>query len=122
MKYYRHVNWDYLDWATFFGFIARPEPIIHQLYSEPLQKFRLAARGHGKIIPPTEHRARVESHFDPATRRLVLYDQLNPAYAKYYTEAEVRRLLADAGFEDVRLYHRHGYSWAAIGRKAGTGA
>jgi len=65
MKYYRHVNWDYLDWATFFGFLARPEPIIHQLYSEPLQKFRLAARGHGKIIPPTEHRARIERHFDP---------------------------------------------------------
>ncbi len=65
MKYFRHVNWDYLDWATFFGFLARPEPIIHHLYSEPLQKFRLAARGHGKIRPPTEHRARIETYFDP---------------------------------------------------------
>ncbi len=65
MKYYRHVNWAYLDWATFFGFIGKAEPVIHQLYSEPLQKFRLAARGHGKIVPPTEHRARIEAHFDP---------------------------------------------------------
>ena len=65
MKYYRHVNWAYLDWAAFFGFIGRAEPVIHQLYSEPLQKFRLAARGHGKIIPPTEHRARVATYFDP---------------------------------------------------------
>jgi sulfite dehydrogenase (quinone) subunit SoeA len=65
MKYYRHVNWDYLDWATFFGFMGKPEPIIHQLYSEPLQKFRLAAQGHGKILPPVEHRPRIRKYFDP---------------------------------------------------------
>ena len=65
MKYYRHVNWDYLDWATFFGFMGKPEPIIHQLYSEPLQKFRLAGQGHGKILPPVEHRQRIKTYFDP---------------------------------------------------------
>ena len=65
MKYYRHVNWDYLDWATFFGFMGKPEPIIHQLYCEPLQKFRLAAQGHGKNVPPAEHRARIRKYFDP---------------------------------------------------------
>ena len=64
-KYYKHVNWDYLDWATFMGFLARPEPIIHQLYSEPLQKFRLAARGFGAVTPPAEHRNRIETYFDP---------------------------------------------------------
>ena len=64
-KYYKHVNWDYLDWATFMGFLARPEPIIHQLYSEPLQKFRLAARGFGAVTPPAEHRSRIETYFDP---------------------------------------------------------
>jgi anaerobic selenocysteine-containing dehydrogenase len=65
MKYYRHVNWDYLDWATFFGFLPRPEPIIHQLYSETLQKFRLAAQGHGKVTVPEQHRNRIETYFDP---------------------------------------------------------
>ena len=65
MKYYRHVNWDYLDWATFFGFLPRPEPIIHQLYSETLQKFRLAAQGHGKVNVPEQHKARIETYFDP---------------------------------------------------------
>ncbi len=65
MKYYRHVNWDYLDWATFFGFLPRPEPIIHQIYSETLQKFRLAAQGHGAVLPPPEHRVRVATYFDP---------------------------------------------------------
>ena len=65
MKYYRHVNWDYLDWATFFGFLPRPEPIIHHVYSETLQKFRLAARGHGKVVPPDHHKERIETYFDP---------------------------------------------------------
>ena len=65
MKYYRHVNWAYLDWATFFGFIGKPDPVIHQLYVEPLQKFRLAARGHGKVVPPAQHRQRIAEHFDP---------------------------------------------------------
>ena len=50
-------------------------------------------------------------------RRLVIYDQLNPAYAKYYRRAEAEALLADAGFTDIRLEHRHGYSWTVIGTK-----
>ncbi len=48
--------------------------------------------------------------------RLVIVDQLNPRWAKYYTEAEARNLLADAGFHDIRLHHRHGYSWTVSGR------
>ena len=50
-------------------------------------------------------------------RRLTIYDQLNPAYAKYYTRAEALALLADAGFADVDTWHRHGYSWSVTGRK-----
>jgi SAM-dependent methyltransferase len=44
--------------------------------------------------------------------RLVVYDQLKPAYAKYYRREEVEDLFAAAGYRDIRLYHRHGYSWA----------
>jgi sulfite dehydrogenase (quinone) subunit SoeA len=65
MKYYRHVNWDYLDWASFFGFLGKAEPVVHQLYLEPLQKFRRAARGHGAVLPPAQHRDRIERYFDP---------------------------------------------------------
>ena len=50
-------------------------------------------------------------------RRLVIYDQLNPAYAKYYRRGEAQALLERAGFEDVRIHHRHGYSWTVIGRR-----
>ena len=53
--------------------------------------------------------------FTPARRVEVIYDQLKPAYAKYYTREEARALLASAGFSDVRLHHRHGYSWTVTG-------
>jgi SAM-dependent methyltransferase len=52
-------------------------------------------------------------------RCLVVYDQLNPTYAKYYTRPGAEQLLAGVGFVDVRSHHRHGYSWAVVGRKPG---
>ena len=58
--------------------------------------------------------------FDRKTRRLVLYDQLNPTDAKYYVAAEASALLERAGFIDVKLYHRHYYSWAVTGRRPST--
>ena len=65
MRYYRHVNRDYIEWALEKGFRLTPTPAIFQLYSEPIQKMRLAARGHGGLQPPEQHRARVETYFDP---------------------------------------------------------
>jgi hypothetical protein len=50
-------------------------------------------------------------------RYLNIYDQLNPAYAKYYRRDEAIALLADAGFVDVRVHHRHGYSWTVRGTR-----
>lgn len=54
-----------------------------------------------------------------ANRRLTIFDQLNPSYAKYYRRDEAEALFTAAGFTDVRLYHRHGYSWSIIGTKPG---
>jgi len=53
----------------------------------------------------------------PAKRRLIIYDQLNPAYAKYYTQFEAKKLLSDGKFVNIRIHHRHGYSWTVIGTK-----
>ncbi|MEA3219916.1 molybdopterin oxidoreductase family protein [Immundisolibacter sp.] len=64
-RYFKHANRDYLDYAARMGFIDSAEPIILQIYSEVLQKFRLAARGHGPVTPPVAERARVETYFDP---------------------------------------------------------
>lgn len=48
-------------------------------------------------------------------RYLTIYDQLNPAYARYYRREEALELFRAAGFADVQLHHRHGYSWAVTG-------
>lgn len=64
-RYFKMANRDYLQWARGFGFIAGDTPIVLQLYSETLQKFRLAAQGHGALQPPEAHRARVATYFDP---------------------------------------------------------
>ena len=63
--YYKHANRAYLDNAVAMGLIGNADPIILQLYVEPLQKFRLAAQGHGDVVPPERLRARIVTHFDP---------------------------------------------------------
>ena len=63
--YYRMANRDYLAWAQSMGFVASTEPITMQLYCEVLQRFRLAAQGHGAMQPPESERARVARYFDP---------------------------------------------------------
>jgi anaerobic selenocysteine-containing dehydrogenase len=63
--FYRFANRDYLQWAQRMGFVGSTEPITLQLYCETLQRFRLAAQGHGAVQPPERERARVEKYFDP---------------------------------------------------------
>ncbi len=63
--YYRFANRDYLKWAQSMGFAASTEPVTMQLYCEVLQRFRLAALGHGDVRPPESERGRVERFFDP---------------------------------------------------------
>lgn len=64
-RYFKMANQAYLDWAVAMGFLGKAEPITMQLYSEPVQKFRNAARGHGAVQPPEDLRSRVEESFDP---------------------------------------------------------
>jgi SAM-dependent methyltransferase len=76
-----------------------------------------------RIVPlPLRHYLQtVYSRLAPDKRRLVIYDQLNPAYAKYYREHEARSLLEQNGFRNVRTYHRHGYSWSVTGEPSRSG-
>ncbi|MEW8500187.1 MAG: sulfite dehydrogenase subunit SoeA [Candidatus Thiodiazotropha taylori] len=65
-QYMRNWNQGYLEWARAHGMTRYVEPITLHLYSEVLQRFRLAAQGKssGKQ-PPERLRKRVISHFDP---------------------------------------------------------
>jgi anaerobic selenocysteine-containing dehydrogenase len=64
-RYYKMANHDYLQWSKSLGFVASTNAIVLELYSERMQKFRLAAQGHGERQPPDSDRARVEKFFDP---------------------------------------------------------
>ena len=46
-RYFKMANRGYLDWAQRMGFMGHADPVVLQLYSETMQKFRLAAQGHG---------------------------------------------------------------------------
>ncbi len=78
------------------------------LYTYFCSRFALPLRGYfGSIF----------KKMSPEKRRLIIYDQLNPSYARYYSRDEAEKLLLDGNFENVRVHHRHGYSWTVIGTK-----
>ncbi len=68
-------------------------------------------------LPLKDYFLSIFEKMSPEKRRLIIYDQLNPAYAKYYTRQEAIKLLEDGGFINIRIHHRHGYSWTVIGTK-----
>ena len=68
-------------------------------------------------LPLRDYINRVWWPMTPKKRRLVIYDQLNPTYVKYHKRHEAIELLERAGFTDVQVNHRHGYSWCVRGQK-----
>jgi SAM-dependent methyltransferase len=68
-------------------------------------------------LPMRKYLLSVYEKMSPPKRRLIIYDQLNPSYAKYYSRSEADKLLLEGKFTDVFVHHRHGYSWSVIGTK-----
>ncbi len=63
--YFKHANQAYLNDSKAMGLIGNTNQIVLQIWSEPLQKFRLAAQGHGAKQPPEELRDRIATYCDP---------------------------------------------------------
>jgi SAM-dependent methyltransferase len=70
-----------------------------------------------KWLPLSDYVANVFLRFGAAERKVVILDQLNPEWTRYYRRHEVEQLLADSGFSQILSYHRHGYSWTVTGQK-----
>ena len=68
-------------------------------------------------LPLRDYMLSILQKMSPEKRRLIIYDQLNPSYSKYYTRFEAEKLLSDGKFVNIRVHHRHGYSWTVIGTK-----
>jgi anaerobic selenocysteine-containing dehydrogenase len=65
-QYMRNWNDGYMDWAQATGLRRDHDPIVIHLYSEFIQRFRLAAQGKGSgRKPPARLASRVETYFDP---------------------------------------------------------
>ena len=50
-------------------------------------------------------------------RSYIIFDQLNPSYAKYFTKNELNDVLKKSNFINIKINNRHGYSHTAIAEK-----
>ena len=112
-QYYRHANGDYLAFAAHMGFVPSPDQIVMQLYSEPLQKFRLAAGGHGPVQPPEHLRERVARYFDPLPIWYPPFEGERLAAGEFPLHAITQRPAAmyhSWGSQNAWLRQIHGYN------------
>ena len=63
--YFKPWNAAYQTWAVELGIYDSVQPYVFDIYCETLQKFRLAALGHGAHQPPDHLRARLAQVMDP---------------------------------------------------------
>jgi SAM-dependent methyltransferase len=64
---------------------------------------------------------RLIAGFDFRHLRSIVFDQMLPRIAHYWTREEVAALMAGAGLEDVRVAAVNGMSWSAIGTRPADG-
>jgi len=126
-QYMRNWNQGYLTWAQEHRLTRYDEPINIHIYSEILQKFRLAAQGKRPGRQPPDHlRKRVEEHFNPLPfYSETLEGQLTDTQ-KYPLNALTQRPMAmyhswDSQNAWLRQIHAHNYMHVhpSLGEKHG---
>lgn len=118
-QYYKHANKDYLEFAEQMGFIPKAEQVIMQLYSEPMQKFKLAAEGHGDIQPPENLRDRIRDYFDPLPIWYQPIEESMVDLEEYPIHAITQRPMAmyhSWGSQNAWLRQIHGYNRLCMSR------
>jgi len=126
-QYMRNWNKGYLEWAQRHRLTRYAEPILIHIYSEVLQKFRLAAQGKTKGRQPPDHlRERIDTYFDPLP---FYYEPLEAQVSdklKYPLNAITQRPMAmyhswDSQNAWLRQIHTHNYLYVnpSLGHKGG---
>jgi len=117
-QYMRNWNKGYLEWAQEHRLTRYAEPINIHIWSEVLQKFRLAAQGRSDTKQPPEHlRKRVDTFFDPLP---FYYEPLEAQLTdkhRYPLNAITQRPMAmyhswDSQNAWLRQIHAHNYLYA----------
>lgn len=108
--------------ATFGRFRAITKRLPHWLLWGLAEVLNVAVAGYVSVcrllpMPMRDYVLNIIGKFPWKERRFVIFDQLNPEYAKYYRKDEATKLIAEAGFQNVRIHYRHGYSWTVTGEK-----
>ncbi|MHB8746698.1 MAG: molybdopterin oxidoreductase family protein [Gammaproteobacteria bacterium] len=114
-QYMRNWNQGYLEWAQRHRLTRYAEPILIHIYSEVLQKFRLAAQGKwdGKQ-PPDALRERIDTYFDPLPFYYESLESQQTDLNKYPLNAITQRPMAmyhawDSQNAWLRQIHAHNY-------------
>jgi anaerobic selenocysteine-containing dehydrogenase len=114
-QYMRNWNQGYLEWAKRHALLRYTEPINVHIYSEVLQKFRLAAQGKSDGKQPPEHlRERINKHFDPLPFYTRPLETLQSDLHKYPLNAITQRPMAmyhswDSQNAWLRQIHTYNY-------------
>ncbi|CAA7621477.1 molybdopterin oxidoreductase family protein [Magnetospirillum sp. UT-4] len=114
-QYMRNWNKGYLTWAQRHRLVRYLDPINIHIYSEVLQKFRLAAMGRWKGKQPPEHmRDRVEAFFDPLPFYFAPLEWQKTDTSKFPLSAITQRPMAmyhswDSQNAWLRQIHTHNY-------------
>ena len=128
-QYMRNWNQGYLEWAQRHRLTRYAEPINIHIYSEVLQKFRLAAQGRRPGKQPPQHlRQRIETYFDPLP---FYYEPLEAQLSdlrKYPLNAITQRPMAmyhswDSQNAWLRQIHAYNYLYVnpRLGQQQGFG-
>jgi anaerobic selenocysteine-containing dehydrogenase len=130
-QYMRNWNQGYLLWAQRMRLTRYAEPILIHLYSEVLQKFRLAAQGKGITRKPPPHlRNRIETYFDPLPFYYEPLEAQESDRHRYPLAAVTQRPMAmyhswDSQNAWLRQIHAHNYLFVnpktALARGIGDG-
>ncbi len=126
-QYMRNWNQGYLTWAQDHRLTRYDEPINIHIYSEILQKFRLAAQGKRPGRQPPDHlRKRVEEHFNPLPFYSETLEGQLTDKQKYPINALTQRPMAmyhswDSQNAWLRQIHAHNYMHVhpSLGEKHG---
>lgn len=128
-QYMRNWNKGYMQWAQSVRIRRDADPILIHIYSDVMQKFRLAAQGkrHGKQ-PPDHLRGRIETHFDPLPFFFQPLEAQSSDLKNYPLNAVTQRPMAmyhswDSQNAWLRQIHTHNYLYVnpLLAREHGIG-
>jgi anaerobic selenocysteine-containing dehydrogenase len=128
-QYMRNWNRGYMEWAQRVRIRRYGDPVIIHLYSEVLQRFRLAAQGRrAGRQPPEALRMRVATYFDPLPFYYAPLEALAAPASKFPLAAITQRPMAmyhawDSQNAWLRQIHAHNYLFVnpEAARAAGIG-